>query len=125
MKSETVIEFADALPAVEDTDVFPGALTFKVSGKVFAILGESAPHTPVRLTMKCDPELAVHLRQRYAAVQPGYHVNKRHWNSVMLESTIPDAEVLEMLEHSYDRVVAGMPKSARHRLEVLRAAARG
>lgn len=91
----------------------PGALVFKVMGKVFALL---AKESPARLSLKCDPELADMLRQRYEAVGPGYHLNKRHWNTVTLDGRVPDGEITWMIDHSYDLVVAGLTRAERQQL---------
>jgi predicted DNA-binding protein (MmcQ/YjbR family) len=87
---------------------------FKVVGKIFAIsrLGGS----PLRVSLKCEPELAVQLRTTYPAITPGYHLNKRHWNTVVLDGSVPDRLVLDMIEDSYDLVVAGLPKREQEKL---------
>jgi predicted DNA-binding protein (MmcQ/YjbR family) len=87
---------------------------FKVGGKVFALsrLGGS----PLRVSLKCEPELAVQLRATYPAITPGYHLNKRHWNTVLLDGSVPDPLVLDMIEDSYDLVVAGLPKREQEKL---------
>jgi predicted DNA-binding protein (MmcQ/YjbR family) len=84
---------------------------FKVGGKMFALVmldGE-----PGFVNLKCDPDLALELRARYAAVQPGYHANKRHWNSVHLDGSIESLELEEMIEHSYTLIVNGLPRARR------------
>jgi predicted DNA-binding protein (MmcQ/YjbR family) len=88
---------------------------FKVAGKIFAIsrLGAS----PLRVSLKCDPEVAVHLRATYPAVTPGYHLNKRHWNTVVVDGSVPEGLVREMIEDSYDLVVAGLPGRVREQLK--------
>jgi predicted DNA-binding protein (MmcQ/YjbR family) len=122
MTPEEISNFALQLPeAVEDQAFGPGASVYKIKGKVFAILQWGSVDSPAQVTLKCEPELALHLRDRYAAVVPGYHVDKRHWNTVILDSSVPDEELQEMIEHSYDRVVAGLPKATRDRLRTLRA----
>jgi predicted DNA-binding protein (MmcQ/YjbR family) len=68
---------------------------------------------PEAISLKCDPDLAIELRLQFAAVNPGYHLNKRHWNTVHLDGTIPDDDVVQMVTHSYQQVVAGLPKSVR------------
>src|SRR5689334_20348531 len=73
---------------------------FKVAGKIFAISGLGA--SPLRVSLKCDPDVAVHLRSTYPAVTPGYHLNKRHWNTVVVDDSVPDELVREMIEDSYD-----------------------
>ena len=65
------------------------------------------------MNLKCDPELALELRARYPSVRPGYHQNKRHWNTVELDGSVDDDEIRWMLEHSYDRVVRGLPAATR------------
>jgi predicted DNA-binding protein (MmcQ/YjbR family) len=66
--------------------------------------------TPTRISLKCDPTLAGILRETYVAVTPGWHLNKKHWNSVNVDGTIPESEILEMIDHSYEQVVKGMSK---------------
>ena len=94
--------------AVEDYPFGDEVAVFKVAGRMFALLplGE----VPGSVSLKCDPDLAVSLRSRYAGIRPGYHLNKRHWNTVTLDGSVPDEEVLELIEHSYDLVVAGLTK---------------
>jgi predicted DNA-binding protein (MmcQ/YjbR family) len=71
---------------------------------------------PGSVNLKCDPEWAIELRELHAAVRPGYHMNKRHWNTVELDGTIDDEDVREMIEHSYDLVVRALPRRERDRL---------
>ncbi|MGP9020914.1 MmcQ/YjbR family DNA-binding protein [Streptomyces sp. BR1] len=87
---------------------------FKVLGKMFALsnLGGS----PLTANLKCDPDDAVRLREEYAAIVPGWHMNKRHWNTVDVEQ-LPDQLVRELIEDSYDLVVAGLPKAERLKLD--------
>jgi predicted DNA-binding protein (MmcQ/YjbR family) len=89
----------------------PGALVMKVGGKMFAIIGED--EKPLAVSIKCEPEIAILLRQAYAAVRPGYHLNKRHWNTVTLDGTVPDDQVREWIDDSYDLVVEGLPRRIR------------
>ena len=102
--------------AYEDFPFGPNASVFKVEGKLFAIslLGES----PLKVSLKCEPELAEQLRGSYpGAVTPGYHLNKRHWNTVLCDGgAVPDAMVRDMVEDSYDLIVAAMPRAVRERL---------
>jgi predicted DNA-binding protein (MmcQ/YjbR family) len=87
---------------------------FKVAGRMFALvpLGQS----PGSVSLKCDPHLAAGLRARYAAVTPGYHLNKRHWNTVALDGSVPDDELLELIDHSYELVVARLTRAERNGL---------
>jgi predicted DNA-binding protein (MmcQ/YjbR family) len=94
--------------AVEEFPFSPDASVFKVRGKVFAISRLAA--RPLAVSLKCEPAIAEQLRATYPAVKPGYHLNKRHWNTVVLDGTLPDRLVLEMVEDSYDLVVDGLPK---------------
>ncbi|WSV01355.1 MmcQ/YjbR family DNA-binding protein [Streptomyces sp. NBC_01023] len=121
MTPQELFDCALELPGALDDEAFgPGATVFKVEGKVFAILQDATDDQPAQVTLKCDPNLALHLRDQYPAVGPGYHVNKRHWNTVVLDSTVPSPAVREMVEHSWDRVVSGMTKADRERLRLQR-----
>jgi predicted DNA-binding protein (MmcQ/YjbR family) len=73
---------------------------------------------PLKVSVKCEPELAHTLRASYPAVQPGYHLNKRHWNTITLDGSLPDKLVFDMLEDSYDLVVAGLPRAKQEALAV-------
>ena len=86
-------------------------------GKMFALT--SLEKLPLSINLKCDPERALALRETYAAVQPGYHMSKKHWNTVVLDGSIPDQEVRELIDHSYELVVKGLKKADRAKLEVL------
>ncbi|MEY2417395.1 MAG: hypothetical protein QOG90_75 [Actinomycetota bacterium] len=111
MNRKSVFKFCNTLPSVTEEYPFGDEVAvFKVVGKMFALVPVDGDLT---MTLKCDPELAVWLRQKYAAVEPGYHTNKKHWNTVTLNGSIDDAELREMIEHSYDQVVAGLPKAKR------------
>lgn len=87
----------------EGTPFGPDVLVFKVGGKIFALA--ALDEVPTRVNLKCDPDLALELRDRYEQVIPGYHMNKKHWNTVEIESGIPDGELRKMIDHSYDLVV--------------------
>jgi predicted DNA-binding protein (MmcQ/YjbR family) len=83
-------------------------LVFKVAGKMFALM--SLDELPATANLKCNPDLALDLRDRYEQVRPGYHMNKKHWNTVAIDSGIPAAELRRMIDHSYDLVVQSIPK---------------
>lgn len=100
--------------ATEDLPFGPDTLVFRVRGKMFALAGLDAVSPTVNL--KCDPERALDLRERYADVQPGYHMNKRHWNTVGLRGSVPAGVVRELVDHSYALVVAGLPRRDRDAL---------
>ena len=88
--------------ATEGTPFGPDTLVFKVAGKIFAIT--ALDEIPARANLKCEPDLALELRDRYEQVRPGYHMNKKHWNTVDIEAGIPNGEIRKMIEHSYDLV---------------------
>ena len=100
--------------ATESTPFGEGVLVFKVAGKVFALA--ALDEIPATVNLKCDPDLALALRDRYEQVQPGYHMNKKHWNTVEIDSGVPEAELRKMIEHSYDLVVHALPKAQRDQL---------
>ena len=89
-------------------------IVFKVAGKMFALA--ALDEVPTTVNLKCDPDWALELRDRYAEVRPGYHMNKKHWNTVEIESGIPTAELRKMIDHSYELVVKSLPKAARDKL---------
>lgn len=117
MTPQELVEAALWFPEAVETEPYePGVLVYKVRDKSFAILQGEQGDRPAQVTLKCDPALALELRDRYPAVVPGYHVNKRHWNTVVLDGTVPDDELIDMLRHSYERVVAGLRVADRERL---------
>jgi predicted DNA-binding protein (MmcQ/YjbR family) len=95
--------------ATEGTPFGPDVLVFKVGGKMFALA--ALDEVPTTVNLKCDPDLALDLRDRYEQVTPGYHMNKKHWNTVEIEGGIPDAELRKMIDHSYNLVAEGLRKS--------------
>jgi predicted DNA-binding protein (MmcQ/YjbR family) len=99
--------------AVEDFPFAPGVSVFKVAGKMFAL--SRLEREPLEVSVKCEPDLAVQLRDSYAAVRPGYHLNKRHWNTVTLDG-LPDRLARDMIEDSYDLVVSALPRRKREEL---------
>ena len=97
--------------AVEEFPFDTITLVFKISGKMFALVGIN--DDPLRLNLKCDPVKAEILREIYPAILPGYHMNKRHWNTVIFDGSIDDAEIRSMIDDSYALVVKGLPKIKR------------
>jgi predicted DNA-binding protein (MmcQ/YjbR family) len=93
----------------------PEARVFKVHAKMFAIVPESA--NVASISLKCDPDIAALLRQTYPAVTGGYHLNKKHWNTVVSNGTVADDDLRAWIEDSYDLVVASLPKLIRLRLQ--------
>ena len=98
----------EGLPFGEDV------LVFKVNGKMF-LLARIEQH-PLSINLKCDPGLAGELRERYEAVTPGYHMNKKHWSTVVLDGSIPGKELFAMVDHSYELVVKSLRKAVQKKL---------
>jgi predicted DNA-binding protein (MmcQ/YjbR family) len=101
--------------ATEDTPFDVHTLCFKVGGKIFALTDIDHFHS---INLKCDPERAVELREQYSGVTPGFHMNKKHWNTVSLDGSIADQLILEMTDHSYELVVENLPKAVKATLEI-------
>jgi len=97
--------------AVEDFPFGDEVSVFKVGGKMFA--ASHLDSEPLQVSVKCDPEIALRLRADHPAVAPGYHLNKRHWNTVTIDGSLPDQMLSEMVTDSYDLVVASLPKARR------------
>ena len=100
--------------SAEDYPFGDDVAVFKVAGRMFALVPLGPP--PGSVSLKCDPDLAAGLRARYAAITPGYHLNKRHWNTVTLDGSVPDDELLDLIDHSYELVVARLPRAERDKL---------
>ena len=105
------------LQSEEDFPFGPDIYVYKVVGKIFAILSENlVPGTPAKmasLNLKCDPTEALMLRQIFPAITPGYHMNKQHWNTLLLDTSVPDNEIKRQIEQSYALVVKSLPKAKR------------
>lgn len=97
----------EGLPFGEDT------LVFKVGEKIFLLISISAGD---RFNVKCDPELAVALREKHPEVLPGYHMNKKMWNTVRMDGSLTARQLMEMIDHSYEQVLAGLPKKIREQI---------
>jgi predicted DNA-binding protein (MmcQ/YjbR family) len=99
MNIETIREYCISKKGV--TEGFPfgeDTLVFKAAGKIFALVNLDGE---LSINLKCDPSMALDLRERYSAVTPGYHMNKKHWNTINLDGTVPDKEVFSWIDHSY------------------------
>ena len=116
MDIETFRNYCMQLKGVEETLPFgPDTLVYKVMGKMFALTGLDSEEFQVNL--KCDPDRAVELRENYPGVIiPGWHMNKKHWNTVFFEHGLGDELLRELLDHSYQLVVEGLPKKLRQEL---------
>lgn len=99
--------------AVQDYPFGPDPLVMKVGGKMFALLTEDGDGRQVRISLKCDPVIAANLREQHPSVQPGYHLNKTHWNTVIADGSLPMADLASMIDHSYELVLGTLTKAAR------------
>jgi predicted DNA-binding protein (MmcQ/YjbR family) len=91
-------------------------LVFKVAGKIFALM--SLDSEVPELNLKCDPEKAIEVRERYPCVKPGYHMNKKMWNTVVVDGSVNDKQLHDWIDHSYSEVVKGLPKKTKAELEL-------
>jgi predicted DNA-binding protein (MmcQ/YjbR family) len=107
MDIESLREYVLAKPSVTEGFPFGGdVLVFKTSGRMFLLLPLDTE--PVRFNVKCNPERAIELREQYpAAVLPGYHMSKKHWNTVIINGSLTKAQLLEMIDHSYNLISSG------------------
>lgn len=94
----------------EDTPFDENTLCFKVGGKIFAIIDIALFES---VNLKCDPERAAELREQYHGIVPGYHMNKKHWNTVLFDGSVSDKLILELVDHSYDLILNSLPKKTR------------
>ncbi|MBK5720234.1 MmcQ/YjbR family DNA-binding protein [Dysgonomonas sp. Marseille-P4677] len=95
----------ESFPFGEDT------LVYKVMDKMFAYMGLESRDGEFWLSLKCDPEKAIDLRELYTGIRPGYHSNKKYWNTIVIESDVPDRMILELIQHSVDEVIKKLPKT--------------
>lgn len=110
MEPEALRSYLLGFPEVsEETPFGPDAVVYKTDGKMFALTDWDT--LPLRINLKCDPERAQQLRDTHRCVEPGYHMNKKHWNTVTLDGSVPDAVFLEWVRHSFECVLKGMPKA--------------
>ncbi len=112
-----LIDYLSSKPEAELCYPFyPDVPVFKIKGKVFAIASEKEGKSQVNL--KCDPEWSEALRMMFDGVKPGYHMNKRHWNTLYLDADLPDSEIKRLVDHSYGLVVKGLTKAQRKVLKL-------
>lgn len=103
MDIETLHNYCLSKPDVEETFPFgPDTLVFKVSGKIFLLTGLDSEE--LRINIKCNPDKAIELREQYSCVFPGYHMNKKHWNTIIIDGSVPTSLIKEWIDHSYDLV---------------------
>ncbi|MBR8537133.1 MmcQ/YjbR family DNA-binding protein [Carboxylicivirga sediminis] len=111
MNIEEFRDYCLAKPAVSETFPFDEVtLVFKVAGKMFALTSLDKEFS---MNLKCDPERAIELREEYPAIQPGYHMNKKHWNTVYADGSIKDDLLRELIDHSYELIVKSLTKKVR------------
>jgi len=103
MNAEDITDYCLSKEDVTSSFPFgPETLVFKISEKVFCLMG--LDRDPLSINLKCDPELAMELRERHPAVIPGYHMNKKHWNTVSLDGSLTSKQIKEFIDHSYNLV---------------------
>ncbi|RBP85402.1 putative DNA-binding protein (MmcQ/YjbR family) [Cytobacillus firmus] len=95
--------------AIKDYPVGPDPIAIKIGNKIFALFYKEKGY----LILKCDPVYAEYLREKHEDVLPGYHMNKQHWNTIILEGSLPESDIFAMIDQSYDLVVKGLPKRIR------------
>jgi len=109
MNIESLREYCLSKPGVEETLPFgPTTLVYKARGKLFLLTG--LDDEQLSFNVKCDPELAIELREQYPCVQPGYHMNKKHWNTIVVDGSVSIKQLKEWIDHSYDLVVKNSPQ---------------
>lgn len=117
MNIEELRDYCLTFKGVEESFPFDEeTLVFKVQNKVFCLTGIERFD---RINVKCDPERAVELREQYSAVIPGYHMNKKHWNSLVMDGTLDSSFIKEQVAHSYELIVSALPKKLRKELDEL------
>jgi predicted DNA-binding protein (MmcQ/YjbR family) len=103
MNIETLREYCLSKQGVEETLPFgPDTLVYKVTGKIFLLTGLGEEQ--LSFNVKCDPDLAIELREQYPCVQPGYHMNKKHWNTIVVDGSVPVKLLKEWIDHSYELI---------------------
>lgn len=112
MDIETLQRYCLSKKAVtEDFPFGDTTIVFRVKGKIFLLAG--LDRSPLQFNVKCDPEKAIELREQYDAIQPGYHMNKKHWNTIIADGRLSTSLLKELIDHSYDLVVQSLPKKDR------------
>ncbi len=118
MHLDEIREYCLLKKGVEECTPFGNdTLVFKVMGKMFLLSGIDSD--PVQFNVKCDPEKVIDLREKYGCVQPGYHMNKQHWNTIVCDGSVSDKLIKAWIDDSYDLVAASLPKKIKVELEKL------
>ncbi|PID93286.1 MAG: MmcQ-like protein [Bacteroidetes bacterium] len=117
MNIEEFRDYCLAKPAASESFPFDdNVLVFKVMGKIFALTSMQGDFS---INLKCDPERALRIRMRYPAISPGFHMNKKHWNTILVDGSLDDSFIRALIDHSYDLVVARLTKSQRGAIQEL------
>lgn len=118
MNIEELRDFCLSLPGTEETFPFDDVtLVFKVMGKMYALASLEA--SPLRVNLKCDPDRALELREKYSSVIPGYHMSKKHWNTVVFNGEMSTEELRQLVMDSYDLIFQSLPKKLRTKLQAI------
>ena len=118
MNLEDLREYCLSRKGTEECFPFDNeTLVFKVMGKAFLLCGIN--EAPLSFNVKCDPEKAIELRERFSCVTPGYHMNKKHWNTVTADGSVSTKQLCEWIDHSYDIVTKGLTKTQKEELRSL------
>ena len=117
MNIEQLRDYCLSKKTVEETLPFgPDTLVYKVAGKVFLLTGLNEEQ--LSFNVKCDPDKAIELREQFPCVLPGYHMNKKHWNTIIVDGSVSTQQLKEWIDHSYDLVVESLPKKTRGSLRL-------
>jgi predicted DNA-binding protein (MmcQ/YjbR family) len=117
MNIEQLRDYCLSKKTVEETLPFgPDTLVYKVAGKVFLLTG--LDQEQLRFNVKCDPDRAIELREEFSCVLPGYHMNKKHWNTIVVDGSVSTKQLKEWIDHSYNLVVESLPKKTRDSLRL-------
>lgn len=109
MNIETLRDYCLSMPGAEETLPFgPSTIVYKVGGKAFLLTGLDSED--LRFNVKCDPEKAIELREEFACVLPGWHMNKKHWNTIVVDGSVSTKQLKEWINHSYALVAGALPK---------------
>ena len=116
MDIESLREYCLSKTGAEETLPFgPDTLVYKVGGKVFLLVGLDSED--LRFNVKCDPELAIELREQHPCVLPGYHMNKKHWNTIVVDGSVPVKQLREWIDHSYNLIQKSLPQKQKRSLK--------
>jgi predicted DNA-binding protein (MmcQ/YjbR family) len=116
MDIEQLRDYCLSKPGAEESLPFgPDTLVYKAGGKVFLLTGLNSEQ--LRFNVKCDPDKAIELREEFSCVLPGYHMNKKHWNTIVVDGSVSTRQLKEWIDHSYELIVDSLPKKLRDELK--------